>query len=65
MKAARIVVIIRLKEDGFIGPEMSMAEIGRRLGVNRSTILRDMREVAVIDGIYRDYLARWTMPKTE
>ncbi|MCP4541797.1 MAG: helix-turn-helix domain-containing protein [Chloroflexi bacterium] len=51
-KAGRLLLLYRLREAGVIGDDNTLQEIGNALGVNRSTILRDL---AVIDQVEAEY----------
>lgn len=57
-RTARLLVLMRLQDDGFLDG-LSQAEIGRRMGVNRSTILRDLQVIKNIRSLYRKHVLAW------
>lgn len=52
-KAARLLLLYRLRESGAIDDTYTLQEIGNLLGVHRSTILRDFR---VLDKVKSEYI---------
>ena len=57
-KAARLLLLYLLRNDGVIEYRGARADIARWLGVNRSTITRDLRELDKMLAIYGDLAAR-------
>ena len=51
-KSGRLLVLLRLREQGLLD-EMTLQEIGDVLGLNRSTIMRDLRELDAIEAEYQ------------
>lgn len=61
-KAGRLLLLYRLREAGVLGDDHTLQEIGDALGVNRSTILRDLRVLDRVEEEYRRLVAEqpWT-----
>jgi len=53
-KAGRLLLLYLLQRDGVLDYRGAQADMGRWLGVNRSTICKDLREVGRIERIYRE-----------
>lgn len=57
-KAARLLLLHLLRTDGVIEYRGARSDVARWLGVNRSTITKDFRELDRVLAIYRDLAAR-------
>jgi len=55
-KSGRLMLLHHLRRDGVIA-DLTLQEIGDALNVNRSTILRDLRELDVVEREYRSLMA--------
>lgn len=55
-KAGRLMLLYHLRRDGVID-DLTLQEIGDALGVNRSTILRDLRDLDDVEAEYRHLMA--------
>lgn len=55
-KAARLVLLLRLRQQGVL-EDLTYAAIGDVFGVNRSTILRDMEELDLVEEEYQRLMA--------
>ncbi len=55
-KSGRLLVLLRLRDQGLL-EEMTLQEVGDALGLNRSTILRDIRELDAIEAEYQRIMA--------
>jgi hypothetical protein len=56
-KAGRLLLLYRLREAGVIGEENTLQEIGDALGVDRSTILRDLELLDQVEAEYTRLMA--------
>lgn len=57
-KAARLLLLYLLRNDGVLNYRGARSDVARWLGVNRSTITRDLRELDKMLAIYGDLAAR-------
>lgn len=57
-KAGRLLLLHLLRSDGVMDHYGAASDVARWLGVNRSTICRDLREVDRVIAIYNDLAAR-------
>ena len=57
-KAARLLLLYLLRADGVVEYRGAKADVARWLGVHRSTITKDFRELDKMIVIYRDLAAR-------
>lgn len=57
-KAARLLLLHLLRQDGVIGYRGAASDLARWLGVNRSTICKDLQELDRMLVIYNDLAAR-------
>lgn len=55
-KTARMLLLLHLKDAGVLD-DLSFAEVGRILDVSRSTILRDMQDLPIVEAEYRRLMA--------
>lgn len=55
-KAGRLLLLMRLRDDHVLD-DRTLQEIGDVLGVDRSTVLRDLREVDEVEEAYRHLMA--------
>lgn len=55
-KAARLILLLRLREQGIL-EDLSYQAIGDVFGVDRSTILRNMEELDLVEEEYRRLMA--------
>jgi len=63
-KAARLMILYHLRQDGIIA-DLTLQEIGDALGFNRSTIMRDLRELDSVEQEYRHIMATQPWLKRE
>jgi hypothetical protein len=59
-KAARILLLYELRRSGHLAG-YNQSEIARVFGVNRSTILRDLRTIDEADKLLSKLRTRWVM----
>lgn len=57
-KAARLLILRSLSRAGYL-EGLSLQDIGDRFGVNRSTILRDLRDLPEVDAELERLRAQW------
>lgn len=55
-KAARLILLLRLREQGIL-EDLTYQEIGDVFGVDRSTILRNVEELDLVEEEYRRLMA--------
>ena len=55
-KSGRMLLLLHLREEGILDG-LTLEEIGQVCEVNRSTILRDLRELDVVEAEYRHLMA--------
>ena len=55
-KAGRLMLLYRMREAG-ITDDLTLQDMGEALGVNRSTIMRDLRELDEVEAEYRHLIA--------
>jgi len=55
-KAGRMTLLHHLRQDGLL-EGLTLQEIGAVLGLNRSTIMRDLRELDAVEAEYRHIMA--------
>lgn len=53
-KASRLLLLHLLREAGVIGDEATQSDIARWLGVNRSTVHKDLRAIDAAIALYRE-----------
>jgi predicted transcriptional regulator YheO len=57
-KAARLLLLYLLQRDGVLNYRGAQTDVAQWLGVHRSTITRDLRQVEAALAIYADLAAR-------
>lgn len=57
-KAARLLLLYLLRRDGVLSYRGAQSDLAHWLGVHRSTITKDLRELDKTVAIYNDLLAR-------
>lgn len=57
-KAARLLLLYLLQRDGVLNYRGARADVARWLGIHRSTVTRDLRELDKMIAAYADLAAR-------